>query len=76
MAKDDTERSGRLAGIIAKELNDRFPGQKPFLAEIKEDSFIFELDDHGNFSYYAVRYSFSPSGNFSADWDHPEPAVF
>jgi hypothetical protein len=61
---------------ISDELADRFPGMKPKIAEIKEDRIIYELEQHGNYMYYSVKYRISAAGELNADWDNAELAVY
>ena len=65
-----------LAHKIMQVLKQQFPGMNPRIASIQDDSFVYELEEHGNYTYYTVRYSILPSGEVAAGWDSAELAVF
>jgi hypothetical protein len=70
--------SGRIQNImklISDELLNQYPDQKPKIAALTDNSFTYELEKHGNFTYYMVSYSVSPSGTLSIDWDNAELTV-
>lgn len=60
---------------ISDELTKQFPDLKPKIAAVEEDSFICELEKHGNFTYYLVRYNLTPEGGLAIDWDNAELTV-
>lgn len=46
------EKEQNIRTKILDELMKQFPDQKPKIAEITERSFIYELEKHGNYTYY------------------------
>jgi hypothetical protein len=70
------EMNEKLRKQISDELKIRFPDMKPKIAEIKDKSIIYELEKHGNFTYYSVNYNISREGDLKADWDNAELTVF
>ncbi len=71
-----TEITQKHLDAIAKQLKEQFPGLKPKIARINEAEFTYELEKHGNFTYYSVRYSFSASDNLIIDWESSELTVY
>jgi hypothetical protein len=69
----ETEQNIRTE--ILNELIKQFPDLKPKIAEITENSFICELEKHGNYTYYIVRYNLSASGVLTIDWENAELTV-
>jgi hypothetical protein len=70
-----TEKQENIKTKISAELQKRFPDLKPKLAEITDTSFVYELEKHQNYTYYRVKYRFSPSGTPEIDWDNAELTV-
>jgi hypothetical protein len=70
-----TERVQNILNMISDELLKQFPDLKPKIAALTDDSFTYELEKHGNFTYYMVGYSINPSGILSIDWDNAELTV-
>jgi hypothetical protein len=69
------EKEETLQTKILDELMKQFPYLKPKIAEITEQNFIYELEKHGNFTYYTVRYNLSFSGAITIDWENAELTV-
>jgi len=61
---------------IAAQLNDQYPDLKPEIARINESDIIYELEKHGNYTYYSVRYSLSSSDKLIIDWKTAELTVY
>jgi hypothetical protein len=70
-----TEREENIKTKISAELQKQFPDLKPKIAEITDSSFVCELEKHQNYTYYRVKYRFSPSGTIVIDWDNAELTV-
>ena len=60
---------------ISDELFKQFPDLKPKIAELTDNSFTYELEKHGNYTYYIVRYNISASGVLTIDWENAELTV-
>jgi hypothetical protein len=71
-----TAKEQNLITRISDELNKQFPDLKPKIAEISENSFIYELEKHDNYIYYLVRYKLSSSGLLTIDWENAELTVY
>ena len=71
-----TESRKKLIADITGELNAKFPGMKPKIAELREQSFIYELEKHENYTYYSVRYSIDQSGKLTVDWGSAELTIY
>ncbi len=65
-----------LRQLITDQLTVQFPGLLPKIARLGEKEFMYELEKHGNYEYYSVKYSLSQSGTLSIDWDSAELTVF
>jgi hypothetical protein len=70
-----TERIQNIMNLISDELTKQFPDQKPIIAALTDNSFTYELEKHGNFTYYMVGYDITPSGTLTVDWDNAELVV-
>jgi hypothetical protein len=70
-----TERIQNIMNLILDELMKQFPDQKPKIAALSDDSFTYELEKHGNFTYFMVDYNITPSGAVTIDWDNAELTV-
>ena len=71
-----TEKEQNILTRISEELLSQFPYLKPKIASVTEDSFTYELEKHGNYTYYRVRYNLTPSGALIIDWENAELTVF
>jgi hypothetical protein len=71
-----TEKEQNIRTKISDELIKQFPDLKPKIAEISENSFIYELEKHDNYTYYRVRYKLSSSGALVIDWEDAELTVY
>jgi hypothetical protein len=71
-----TDRMQKHRDAIAVQLNEQYSDLKPKIARINESDFIYELEKHGNFTYYSVRYHFSSSDNLIIDWETAELTVY
>jgi hypothetical protein len=70
-----SEKEQNIGRKISEELLKQFPDQKPKIAEITENRFTYELEKHGNYTYFVVSYSLSPAGALEIDWDNAELTV-
>jgi hypothetical protein len=70
-----TERIQNIMKLISDELMNQFPEENPKIAALTDDSFTYELEKHGNFTYFMVGYNIDPSGTLTIDWDNAELAV-
>jgi hypothetical protein len=73
--KNMTGKDQNIRSRISEELKKQFPGQKTLIAELTETSFTYELEKHGNYSYYRVKYDLSPTGTINIDWENAELTV-
>jgi hypothetical protein len=71
-----TEKEQNLRSEISDELKKQFPDLEPKIAEISENSFIYELEKHNNYTYYKVRYKLSSQGALTIDWENAELTVY
>ena len=71
-----TENEQNIRTRISEELLRQFPDLKPKIAEISENSFIYELEKHDNYTYYLVKYNLSPSGALTIDWENAKLTVY
>lgn len=62
----------KLRGKILIELLKQFPDLNPKIAEISEKKFTYELERNDNYTYYSVRYSITPHGELTVDWESAE----
>jgi hypothetical protein len=70
-----SEKEKNIRRKISEELLKQFPDQKPKIAEMTENRLTYELEKHGNFTYYVVSYRLSDSGILTIDWDNAELTV-
>lgn len=70
-----TEKDENISARISDELQKRFPELKPKIAQLSDNSFVYELEKHNNYTYYKVKYRFSPSGTLAIEWDSSELTV-
>ena len=70
------EKDQDIIAGISEELKKQFPDLNPKIAEISENSFIYELEKHDNYTYYIVKYNLSPSGTLTIDWENAELTVY
>jgi hypothetical protein len=70
-----TEKEQNIRIKIAAELLKQFPHLNPKIAVLTDNSFTYELEKHGNFIYYIVRYNKSDSGVLTIDWGKAELTV-
>jgi len=70
-----TEKEQTLRTKISDELLKQFPDLKPMIAGITDYSFTYELEKHGNYTYYVVKYELSSSGKLTIDWENAELTV-
>jgi hypothetical protein len=58
---------------ILTALSERFPDSNPTIIEITADTFKYQLERNGNFSFFLTGYGIDPSGNLKIDWKSSEP---
>ncbi len=58
-----TERIQNIMKLISDELIKQFPDMKPKIAALADNGFTYELEKHGNFTYYMVGYNISRFGD-------------
>jgi hypothetical protein len=58
----------KLRNRILDELLKRWPDHNPKIAEVHENTFTYELEKHGNYTYFVVGYSIMSSGELKIDW--------
>jgi hypothetical protein len=69
------ENGSKLHIKISEALNRQFPDLKPKIAKLSENSFIYELEKHSNYTYFSVGYIISSSGEVNIDWEKAELTV-
>jgi hypothetical protein len=62
--------------MITDQLTRQFPDLNPKIARLGETEFMYELEKHGNFTYYSVKYRLSHSGSLTIDWENAELTVY
>jgi len=70
------EKEQNIRIEILNELMKQFPDLKPKIAAVTENSFTYELEKHGNYTYFQVKYNLTPSGELAIDWKNAELTVF
>ena len=71
-----TDKEQTIVSRISEELKKQFPDLKPKIAEISDNSFIYELEKHDNYTYFKVKYILLSSGTLTIDWENAELTVF
>ena len=66
------ENKENLRSLILDILIKQFPDLDPKIAKITEQRFTYELERHGNYTYYSVAYTLSPSGELTVDWENAQ----
>jgi hypothetical protein len=63
----------KLSDKILSALVSRFPGSKPSIIEVADNSFKYQLERNDNYSYFLVSFSLNESGDLKVDWKNAEP---
>jgi hypothetical protein len=66
-------QGGKQKDKILAALINQFPGSLPTIIDVSEDTFRYQLEKNGNYSYFLVNYSIDPSDNLKVDWKSAEP---
>jgi hypothetical protein len=53
---------------ISGELKKQFPNA--YLVEVFEETFIYGLEENGDYNNYTVEYSISPEGSLTIEWEN------
>jgi hypothetical protein len=62
----------KLSDKIQSALLDQFPGGKPAIIEVTDNTFKYQLERNDNYSYFLVGYSINSSGDLKIDWKNAE----
>jgi hypothetical protein len=63
----------KLSVKILSALLSQFPGSKPSVIEVADNSFKYQLERNDNYSYFQVGFSVNESGDLKVDWKNAEP---
>ena len=69
------ENESDLHNQIKEALEKQFPDLKPKIAKVSENSFIYELEKHDNYTYFSVEYKRSANGILTIDWANAQLTV-
>lgn len=63
----------KLSVKILSALLTQFPGSKPSIIEVTDNTFKYQLEKNDNYSYFLVGYSVDSSGDLKVNWKNAEP---
>ena len=63
----------KLSVKILSALLSQFPGSKPSIIEVTDNTFKYQLERNDNYSYFLVTYSVDSSGDLKVNWKNAEP---
>jgi hypothetical protein len=63
----------KLSVKILSALLSQFPGSKPSIIEVTDNTFKYQLVRNDNYSYFMVGYSVDSAGDLKVDWKNAEP---
>ena len=63
----------KLSDKINSALLSQFPGSKPSIIEVADNTFKYQLERNDNYSYFLVGFSNNESGDLKVDWKNAEP---
>ena len=62
----------KLSVKILSALLSQFPGSKPSIIEVTDNTFKYQLERNDNYSYFLVGYSVDSSGDLKVNWKNAE----
>lgn len=63
----------KLSVKILSALLSQFPGSRPSIIEVTDNTFKYQLERNDNYSYFLVEYSVDSSGDLKVNWKNAEP---
>ena len=63
----------KLSDKILSALSSQFPGSKPSIIEVSDNTFKYQLERNDYYSYFLIGFSVSESGDLKVDWKKAEP---